>query len=166
VLFLDEPTLGLDVAARKKIWEHIRKLRSRGMTVFVTTHYMDEADKYCDRVAIISRGSIRAIGEPKALKAQLMKDVITARISGEYIPFELGGIRYLGQKEDEVSFTAENGREALPLIAEAFSARGMKVYSLSLNEPTLDDVFLNVVGSSDEPRSFNDQQFRVMLRRR
>jgi ABC-2 type transport system ATP-binding protein len=166
VLFLDEPTLGLDVAARKKIWEHIQKLRSRGMTVFVTTHYMDEADRFCDRVAIISRGSIRAIGEPKSLKARLMKDVITARISGEFTRFELGGIRFLGKKEDEVSFTADNGREALPLIAEALAARGMKVHSLSLHEPTLDDVFLNVVGNIDEPRSFNDQQFRVMLRRR
>lgn len=166
VLFLDEPTLGLDVAARKKIWEHIQELRGRGMTIFVTTHYMDEADKYCDRVAIISRGSIRAIGEPKALKAQLMKDVITAIISGEYSPVELSGIRYLGRKENEVTFTAENGREALPLIAESLSTLGMKVHSLSLHEPTLDDVFLNVVGSSDEPRSFNDKQFRVMLRRR
>jgi ABC-2 type transport system ATP-binding protein len=166
VLFLDEPTLGLDVAAREKIWEHIRELRGRGMTIFVTTHYMDEADRFCDRVAIISRGSIRAIGEPKTLKAQLMKDVITATISGEYTPFELQGIRFVGRKEDEVSFTAENGREALPLIAEALAARGMKVHSLSLREPTLDDVFLNVVGSSDEPRSFNDRQFRVMLRRR
>jgi hypothetical protein len=72
----------------------------------------------------------------------------------------------LGKKDDEVSFTAEHGHEALPLIAEALNARGMKVHSLSLHEPTLDDVFLNVVGSSDEPRSFNDQQFRVMLRRR
>ena len=166
VLFLDEPTLGLDVAARKKIWEHIRKLRSRGMTVFVTTHYMDEADRFCDRVAIISRGSIRAIGDPKTLKAQLMKDVITATISGEYTPFELSGIRFLGRKEDDLAFTAENGREALPLIAEALAARGMKVHSLSLREPTLDDVYLNVVGTSDEPRSFNDKQFRVMLRRR
>ncbi|MDP3565303.1 MAG: ATP-binding cassette domain-containing protein [Methanoregula sp.] len=166
VLFLDEPTLGLDVAARKKIWEHISKLRSRGMTVFVTTHYMDEADRFCDRVAIISSGSIRAIGDPKTLKAQLMKDVITATISGEYTPFELSGIRFLGRKEDDLAFTAENGREALPLIAEALAARGMKVHSLSLREPTLDDVYLNVVGSSDEPRSFNDKQFRVMLRRR
>ncbi len=166
VLFLDEPTLGLDVAARKKIWEHIQELRSLGMTVFVTTHYMDEADRYCDRVAIISQGIIRVIGEPKNLKAQLMKDVITAKISGEYFPFNLNGIRFLGRKEDEVSFTAENGREALPIIAEALTARGMKIHSLSLHEPTLDDVFLNVVGSSDEPRSFNDQQFRVMLRRR
>ncbi|MFA6225668.1 MAG: DUF4162 domain-containing protein [Methanoregula sp.] len=136
------------------------------MTVFVTTHYMDEADKFCDRVAIISCGSIRAIGEPKSLKAQLMKDVITATLSGEYTPFELGGIRFLGRKEDEVSLTAENGREALPLIAEALTVSGMNVHSHSLRESTLDDVFLNVVGSSDELHSFNDKQVRVMLRRR
>ena len=62
VLFLDEPTIGLDVAARKKIWEHIRELRKNGMTIFVTTHYMDEADQFCDRVGIISNGKIVALG--------------------------------------------------------------------------------------------------------
>ncbi|PKL58223.1 MAG: ABC transporter ATP-binding protein, partial [Methanomicrobiales archaeon HGW-Methanomicrobiales-5] len=81
-------------------------------------------------------------------------------------PFERDSIRFLGKKGDEVSFTAENGREALPLIAETLTLRGMKVHSLSLHEPTLDDVFLNVIGSSDEPHSFNDKQFRTMLRRR
>ena len=82
VLFLDEPTIGLDVTARKKIWEHIRQLRKNGMTIFVTTHYMDEADQFCDRVGIISRGAIVALDTPAALKAQLEKDVITAKVSG------------------------------------------------------------------------------------
>ena len=72
VLFLDEPTVGLDVAARKKIWEHIKKLRSAGMTIFVTTHYMD-GDKHCDRVAIIDHGTIRAIDTPENLKRIISK---------------------------------------------------------------------------------------------
>jgi ABC-2 type transport system ATP-binding protein len=166
VLFLDEPTIGLDVAARKKIWEHIRALRRNGMTIFVTTHYMDEADQYCDRVGIVSKGRIVALGSPSSLKSQLMTDVITAKISGPFVPQDIEGIQFIGQKDDEVTFTAENGKEALPLIAQALTANGMKVHSLSLREPDLDDVFLHAVGRQEEPRHFNDQQFRTMLRRR
>jgi ABC-2 type transport system ATP-binding protein len=166
VLFLDEPTIGLDVAARKKIWEHIGGLRKNGMTIFVTTHYMDEADQYCDRVGIVSKGQVVALGRPSALKSELMTDVITAKVSGTVHLPALEGIRFVGQAGDEISFTAENGREALPLIARALSASGAVVHSLSLREPTLDDVFLHAVGNQDEPRHFNDQQFRTMLRRR
>jgi len=166
VLFLDEPTIGLDVAARKKIWEHIRGLRKNGMTIFVTTHYMDEADQYCDRVGIISKGQVVALGRPSDLKSGLMTDVITARVSGLTGIPSIEGVSCIGQAEDEISFTAGNGKEALPLIAQALTATGAKVRTLSLREPTLDDVFLHAVGNQDEPRDFNDHQFRTMLRRR
>ncbi|MFA4878221.1 MAG: ATP-binding cassette domain-containing protein [Methanoregula sp.] len=166
VLFLDEPTIGLDVAARKKIWEHIQKLRKGGMTIFVTTHYMDEADQFCDRVGIISRGRIMALGTPAELKARLMKDVVTARISGTFVPPPLEGIRFIGRTGDEISFTAENGREALPLIAQEITKAGTSLHALSLHEPTLDDVFLTAVGAHEEPHNFDDHRFRTMLRRR
>jgi ABC-2 type transport system ATP-binding protein len=166
VLFLDEPTIGLDVAARKKIWEHIGTLRKTGMTIFVTTHYMDEADIYCDRVGIISKGKIVALGKPSGLKSELMTDVITAKVSGPVVIPALEGICMVGQAGDEITFTAENGREALPLLAHALAAQGAVVHSLSLREPTLDDVFLHAVGNQDEPRHFDDHQFRTMLRRR
>ncbi len=166
VLFLDEPTIGLDVAARKKIWEHIAKLRNKGMTIFVTTHYMDEADQYCDRVGIISKGKIVALDSPSALKSKLMKDVITAKISGTYVAVLIEGVRFVGQNDDEITFTAENGKEALPLLAKILSDNGMKVHSLSLREPTLDDVFIDAVGSHEEPHNFDDHQFRMMLHRR
>jgi ABC-2 type transport system ATP-binding protein len=67
VLFLDEPTLGLDVSGRKKIWEHIRMLKAEGMTIFMTTHYLEEAEKYCNRVAIIDKGHIAVVGSPENL---------------------------------------------------------------------------------------------------
>ena len=166
VLFLDEPTIGLDVAARKKIWDHISKLRSRGMTIFVTTHYMDEADQYCDRVGIISKGRIVALDSPGALKAKLMKDVITAKVSGTFVAQPIEGVRFVGQSGDEITFTAENGKEALPLVTTVLSDSGIRVHSLSLREPTLDDVFIDAVGTPDESRTFNEHQFRSMLRRR
>jgi ABC-2 type transport system ATP-binding protein len=166
VLFLDEPTIGLDVAARKKIWEHIQGLRKNGMTIFVTTHYMDEADQYCERVGIISKGQVVALGRPSDLKSELMTDIITVKVSGITSIPAIEGISYVGQADDEISFTAENGKEALPLIAQALAAAGATVRTLSLREPTLDDVFLHAVGNQEEPRHFNDHQFRTMLRRR
>jgi len=169
VLFLDEPTIGLDVAARKKIWEHIAKLKKTGMTIFVTTHYMDEADQYCDRVGVINRGKIVAIGSPSALKARLMKDVITIRIDGECSSLtepDIGGTAYVGCSGSDLSFTAENGREALPLLADALRQDGIRITEMALREPTLDDVFLQAVGQQEEPGSFNEQKFRIMLRRR
>jgi ABC-2 type transport system ATP-binding protein len=166
VLFLDEPTIGLDVAARKKIWEHIRALRQKGMTIFVTTHYMDEADQFCDRVGIINRGTIAALGSPAELKADLMKDIITIQVEGQYVPGPVEGVAYIGQTGDEISFTAENGREALPHLCEALSKAGVTVRAMSMREPTLDDVFLQAVGTQEEPHGFEDAKFRIMLRRR
>lgn len=166
VLFLDEPTIGLDVAARKKIWEHIRSLRKKGMTIFVTTHYMDEADQYCDRVGIISKGKIAALGSPTELKARLMKDVITVDVDGDYSPAAIEGVAFVGRSGDALSFTAENGREALPLLADTLTKAGVTVRAMSLREPTLDDVFLQAVGQQEEPHGFEDGKFRIMLRRR
>lgn len=74
VLFLDEPTLGLDVSGRKKIWEHIRMLKAEGMTIFMTTHYLEEAEKYCNRVAIIDKGRIVVVGSPENLVSAIGKD--------------------------------------------------------------------------------------------
>lgn len=166
VLFLDEPTIGLDVAARRKIWEHIRALRKKGMTIFVTTHYMDEADQFCDRVGIISRGRIAALGTPAELKARLMKDVIMVVAEGQCQPPVPEGVVFVGRTGDELSYTAENGREALPLLADAFARAGTACHAMSLREPTLDDVFLQAVGQQEEPQGFEDGKFRIMLRRR
>lgn len=166
VIFLDEPTLGLDVGARKNIWNHIHALHGKGMTIFMTTHYMDEADQYCDRVGIIDHGKIAALGSPSELKTRLMKDIITVIIDGEYTPVQIDGTLYVGQSGNAVSFTAENGREALPLLADALNRAGTRVKSMALREPSLDDVFLQSVGKQEEPRGFGEWQFRMMLHHR
>jgi ABC-2 type transport system ATP-binding protein len=166
VIFLDEPTLGLDVGARKKIWEHIHALNRKGMTIFVTTHYMDEADRFCDRVGIINHGAIVALGKPSDLKSHLMKDVISVTIEGEYHPIHDENLIFLGQSQNEISFTVENGREALALLADALTRAGNKVKSMALREPTLDDVFLQSIGRHDEPAGFEEWKYRMMLRRR
>ena len=81
ILFLDEPTLGLDVQSRLNIWEHIRQLKQQGITIVITTNYLDEADQLCDRIAIIDRGEVRAIGSPKDLKASLGGDGVWLTLS-------------------------------------------------------------------------------------
>ncbi|HNQ26019.1 MAG TPA: ATP-binding cassette domain-containing protein [Methanoregulaceae archaeon] len=167
VLFLDEPTIGLDVAARRKIWEHILTLKSRGMTIFVTTHYMDEADHSCDRVAILDHGRVVAVDSPSRLKGRIAKDIISARISGNYPETLPEGVDFLGERDDEVVlFSSDNGSEKVPVLFRWLEDQGATVHSLSVREPTLDDVFLALVGSREEGSGFDDHKFRTMLRRR
>ena len=166
VLFLDEPTIGLDVTARRKIWDHIRGLRRKGMTIFVTTHYMDEADHSCDRVAIIDRGRVVAVDPPAKLKSILGRDIISARVSGD-ITHELPkGISYLGMEDEEMIFSTENGSEKVPLLFRSLEEHGITVHSVALREPTLDDVFIHLVKGKEEATGFDDHKFRTMLRRR
>lgn len=166
VLFLDEPTLGLDVAARKKIWSHISSLKQAGMTVFMTTHYMDEADRYCDRVAIIDRGRIAAIGTPDELKSEVGKKIITARISGPSPGLDLSGFHVLSRDDGEIRLSSGNGTESVSMISEALNNQCREVVSMSVRDPTLDDVFLRKVTTREEEGSFNGKKYRLMLRRR
>lgn len=166
VLFLDEPTVGLDVAARKKIWEHIMTLRDKGMCIFVTTHYMDEADRYCDRVAIMDKGVIQAIDTPGHLKSMISQDVLSVTVIGEYTGIDLPGVRFGVKEEDTLVFYADDGDSALPLVKDALTEQGLKVTSMSVRRPSLDDVFLHLVGSEEDSSPFNLSAFRNMLGRR
>lgn len=166
VLFLDEPTLGLDVAGRRKIWDYISSLKEKGMTIFMTTHYMDEADEFCDRIAIIDKGKIAALDSPARLKNGIGKDIITASVSGEFKGLNIEGIRFLKGENGELKFMAENGSEAMPLLSEALSRQGLKVHALSIREPSLDDVFLQKVSTQEEQGGFDAYKFRTLLRRR
>ncbi len=164
VLFLDEPTLGLDVAGRRQIWEHISSLKKKGMTIFMTTHYMDEADEFCDRVAIIDKGKIAAMDSPAKLKNMIGKNVITASVKGEFKGLDIEGIRFLSSENGELKFKVENGSEALPVLSEALSKQGLKVHALLLREPSMDDVFMQNVSAQDDKTRFDSNKFRTMLR--
>lgn len=166
VLFLDEPTIGLDVAGRRRIWDHIITLKKKGMTVFVTTHYMDEADHACDRVGIIDRGTVVASDTPAQLKADVCRDIVAIRADGTFTGTFPDGIRYLGQSGDEMRFEAVDGDEAGIALSRLLADAGMNVKSISIRQPTLDDVFLALIGEQDESMAFDFQRFRTMLRRR
>lgn len=153
VLFLDEPTTGLDPSSRAAVWEEVRRLNEqRSMTIFLTTQYLEEADALADRVGIIARGRIVAEGTPDDLKRSVGSDVIiakgqpgdTQRIKDALVAVDgLGAVESAG---DEVVISVTNGAKAISPVAVALSEAGITVEGLLLRTPTLDDVFLHVTG--------------------
>ncbi len=155
VLFLDEPTTGLDPQARARMWEEIRILREVGTTVFLTTHYLEEADALCDRLAIIDHGRIVAEGTSDQLKQKVAGDVITIAVTGagatvltlvEAMPF----VREASQDIETglVRLYVDHGETAVPHLLRSLDAAGFSPTSISLNKPSLDDVFLRQTGRS------------------
>ena len=164
VLFLDEPTVGLDVSSRRSIWEYIVKLRDSGVTIFVTTHQMDEAERYCDRVGILKKGVLTAEGRPSDLTSG-MDSIITVRTDGgvpSIIPDNVSVVEY---KDGIATFTSFDGPQSLPDLIGCYERDGIKVFSSSVREPTLEDVYMLSVGPQDDD-SFDDKHFRNMMRRR
>ncbi|MGQ9460488.1 MAG: ATP-binding cassette domain-containing protein [Candidatus Bathyarchaeaceae archaeon] len=153
VLFLDEPTLGLDVQTRTATWDYIRKLKKEfGMTLFMTTHYLEEADTLCDRVAIIDHGKIVVVGSPEELKHNLGGDLITLTIkenddvSGLIQKVE--HVKEVRKEDGSYRIKAELGEITTPFIIEALRKKGYTVTRLSLTEPTLNEVYLEYTGRS------------------
>jgi ABC-2 type transport system ATP-binding protein len=152
ILFLDEPTLGLDPASRASIWEYVRKLNKQGTTIFMTTHYMDEADKLCNRIAIIDYGKIASIGTPKELKGMLGGDIITVHTNdSETFLNQVKNLKFVSEvlpQEGGLRVTVNNGETAIPKLFEEANKMGVGIDNISLNRPTLDDVFIKFTGRS------------------
>ena len=154
VVFLDEPTANLDPASRATVWDEVRRLRAGGMTVFLTTHYLDEADALCDRVAIIDGGRIVAEGTPNALKREISGDVVTVGLgdAAEKAREILAGEPYLASAEvragGELRLAVDAGESAIPRIMRTLDDAGIEMATIELHRPTLDDVFLSKTGRS------------------
>ena len=153
VLFLDEPTTGLDPQARARMWDEIRALRGAGTTVFLTTHYLEEADALADRLAIIDHGRIVAQGTADELKREISGDVITIGVEGavEHVleavraqPF----VREASADEELVRLYVDQGDVAVPNLIRVLDGAGLRAQSLTLARPSLDDVFLRQTGRS------------------
>lgn len=165
VMFLDEPTVGLDVSARHSIWEQISKLSRAGITVFVTTHQMEEAERYCDRVGIVKKGVLVKEGRPFDLKAAI-RSTVSIKTRGGVLSDIPEGAEVIGIKDDEMLFSAENGGEMLPVIIKAFEREGIEVFSTMIRDPTLEDIYLSSVGAGTEDLgAFNKGQFDHIMRR-
>ncbi|MEU3605416.1 ATP-binding cassette domain-containing protein [Streptomyces sp. NPDC035033] len=153
VLFLDEPTTGLDPHARARIWEHLRSLRDRhGSTLFVTTHYLDEAE-HCDRLAIIDRGRLVAQGTPQGVKAEIGDDRVVLRTGDDEGARRVVGPltppdRTLTVDGDGLWLRVPGGSSWIPRLCAALEAHGIAVHAASATPPTLDDVFFHHTGRS------------------
>jgi ABC-2 type transport system ATP-binding protein len=153
LLFLDEPTTGLDPQARARMWDEVRRLRETGTTVFLTTHYLDEADALCDRLAIIDRGRIVAEGTATELKRAIAGDVVTIGVDGsnELVAGLLAQqpfVREAGVVDGAVRLYVDDGEASLPLVLRLLDGQGLAPQSLALHRPSLDDVFLRQTGRS------------------
>ncbi|ADL59055.1 ATP-binding cassette domain-containing protein [Methanothermobacter marburgensis] len=151
VLFLDEPTLGLDPQTRESIWRYIERLnREEDVTVLLTTHYMEEADKLCDEVAIMSRGEIIKADSPSNLKRELGADTITVRVDRADEFHELlvkqDYVKKAYLVDDEVKVLVERGENLVPEIVNLAARTGFYVRSVELEHPTLEDVFIRYTG--------------------
>lgn len=155
ILFLDEPTLGLDVQSRLRIWEYVRMLKARGMTVVMTTNYLDEADQLCDRLAIIDKGKIKALGSPAELKIALGGDIVSLTIKEtDRIPALADAvkgqpaIRSVNTTAAGLDIRVESAEKAIPAILEAANRLGCRLDFIDYHRPRLDDVFIAHTGRS------------------
>ena len=159
ILFLDEPTTGLDPASRARVWAEIRRLNQQlGMTIFLTTQYLEEADELAHRVGIIDHGRIVAEGTPGELKRSVGTDVIVARVDGDpaiALPLveAVPGVRSAEAHGGELVITTGDGAAAISGVAVALAKCAVAVRDLTLRTPTLDDVFLELTGSHIERKN-------------
>jgi ABC-2 type transport system ATP-binding protein len=153
VLFLDEPTAGLDPQSRLALWETLRTLNGEGQTILLTTHYMEEADQLCGRVAIMDRGKILALDTPAALKQQIDADtIVTVTASGDRADLArvladgVEGVAHTRPIEGGVELHVKGKDRLLPRVVAVAEEAGFPVLDLSVTEPTLETVFINLTG--------------------
>jgi ABC-2 type transport system ATP-binding protein len=160
LLFMDEPTSGLDPQARANLWEHIRSLRDdRGATIFLTTHYLEEADALCDRILVIDHGTIVAEGAPEELKRGISGDAVELLASGATDAERAAAVlaAHLDAQPQidgvHVRFTLPSAAAALPGVFRVLDDAGVELAGVEVHRPTLDDVFLSLTGHAlrDEP---------------
>jgi ABC-2 type transport system ATP-binding protein len=181
LLFLDEPTTGLDPQSRSVVWDYIRKLNRGGMTIFLTTQYMEEADHLADRLCIIDRGKIVAQGKPAELKAHIGADQIQLSFAEDAGPPSektidrlrtMSGVKEVRDCENGVLCQsglvvyAENGPALVPQLVRMLDEEGHRIERLTLSAPSLDDVFLKFTGRKLRVEEARSMPSRTPGRRR
>jgi len=153
VLFLDEPTAGLDPQSRLALWEILGELHAEGQTILLTTHYMEEADQLCDRVAIMDHGSVLALDTPAELKRSVGADtIVTVKSGGDdaalaaHLERALQGVSRSRVVEGGVELHVEGSQRIVPRVVAAAEQGGFDLIDLSVAEPTLETVFINLTG--------------------
>jgi len=154
VLFLDEPTTGLDPEVRTEMWQEIERLtHEEGLTILLTTHYLEEADQLAAKLAILDRGKVMATGSPEKLKAELEGDTVHVELREDAEDgainaalADVKGIRHVDHDVRCLRARVEHGATAVPLVLQALEAKGLAVDSVSVSRPSLDDVYMRYTG--------------------
>ncbi|MGE5142903.1 MAG: ATP-binding cassette domain-containing protein [Acidobacteriota bacterium] len=152
LLFLDEPTTGLDPQSRRQLWQVIETFRARGNTVLLTTHYMEEAERLCDRVAILDHGKVIALGSPRDLIASLGAEHVVEFTLTKPEPgldrelASLPGVQALQQRDGVYSLTVTELHQALPAVMSVLERGGRQLASLTTHHASLEDVFVSLTG--------------------
>lgn len=151
VLFMDEPTIGLDPQTRIRIWDYVRDINRQGTTIFLTTHYMDEADQLSNRISIIDHGKIVVTGRPWELKNTLGEDLIYLETSDNWAASDLlkklesvKGVRE--KSKGIIIMVSADGTYLLPEIMDKLRSRGIRIRAVNLKKPSMDDVFVHYTG--------------------
>jgi ABC-2 type transport system ATP-binding protein len=163
VLFLDEPTAGLDPPSRARMWQEVRRLRDEGMTIFLTTHYLDEADTLCDRISIIDAGLIVAEGTPSDLKREISGDVVIVDLAASdtagapepatmleaaKVLTDQPCVQSCETVDHTLRLYVDSAATAIPQVMRALSGKGIEPGAIESRRPSLDDVFLAKTGRS------------------
>ena len=150
LLFLDEPTTGLDPQSRRQLWQVVRDYQAAGGTVLLTTHYMDEAQQLCDRVAIVDRGAVIAIGTPaeliRSLAAEHFVIIDSVQSPGDEELLAVPEVVAVERQEQRLVLTVESVHRTLPPLLQLFAARDAAIDGLSTRHATLEDVFVHLTG--------------------
>lgn len=162
ILFLDEPTLGLDPQTREHIWEYIKKLaQQEKITIIVTTHYMEEADVLCDRVAIMDYGQIKVLDKPGNLKNNLEGDIVTIEVDDtkniEDKIRNFDTVKKVYVTGNSVHIAVKDGEKFAPKILDFIEKDGVKINSINIRKPSLGDVFLHYTGREIREESGNEK---------
>ena len=175
IFFLDEPTTGLDPVSRVAVWEMLRKIKQqRDLTVLLTTHYMDEADKLCDRIAIVDHGKLVALDSPMKLKASVAgKNLLEVSFAATPPGWEdqlkaLPEVEHVSRSDNVFRIATHNGPATTMALLEAAAQIHLPVHSLSVQSTTLDDVFVHYTGRQlrDALQEASPMDSSFMIRRR
>jgi ABC-2 type transport system ATP-binding protein len=161
ILFLDEPTSGVDPLSRRRFWDVIYDMAEQGVTVFVTTHYMEEAE-YCHRVALIYRGELVAMGTPLELKTRMMHDhILDIQCASPQDVMEslarLPGVREVALFGAGLHAVVEDPHEARPAVTRLLEEQGVEVRSVESIQPGLEDVFVSLIEAADREEALPEQ---------
>ena len=149
IIFLDEPTAGVDVELRKNLWENVKLLNDQGVTIILTTHYLEEAEKMCDRIGILSNGNLVALDSTKNLLNKIQTKKVAFKLDGpiNIDNDKLSSLKVLSFKENEISFSYEKNKVKMEEIINLIQENNVKILDISTDDGDLEDVFLGITNN-------------------